>query len=401
MDRMGATLAKSAESVWLVGVEDNAGGFTPVGTAWTVADSTLATNAHVVEGLMSKLLDVANAHMAARMTARNGDRRLILSNPERIHPAYAGWSGPTGPFASQFRALAGGGASRIDLIPPGDVALLRVESGDPGTPLPLFNASDARETTTRGMVVGYAGYPMENIAGLPAMQVVVGRVTAVTDYFFGEDPEGENLLIHYDAATVGGASGSPLVNSRGEVVGRVSAGNVAQVSADGDRAPIGFNYAQSVVLVREILEGVAESEQRIRDARWRARLSEVALAPDAMASRLIAEIAEGSEHFSVGDAATTLERAGSLNVATHRFRMEPGYRYIIVAVAEDWTDIDLFVVTDKQPLGKDDELDWYPVVVSDPVATPTEVDIHIVASQPMRSETCNVLLRIARVRVTR
>lgn len=393
VDRMDTVLAEAAESVWLVGFEDASGRFTPVGTGWTVADRMLATNAHVVEALGNGVRNV----IGARMIARNGERRLTLSNPDQLHPAYARWSGHAGPFAHQFRALAGGAASKIELIPPCDVALLRVADGDPGEPLALGGERGDGDSASQGMVVGYAGYPMENMAGLPALQVVVGRITAVTDYFFGEDPEGENLLIHYDAATVGGASGSPLLNNRGEVVGLVSAGSVAQLSAGGGRVPVGFDYAQSTVLVQELLDGTAESMQRLRDERWRQRLSEVSLSPNELADRLISDLAGSAGITPVGETTVALDATGVQNAATVRFRMEPGYEYVIVAVSDDWTDIDLHVQADDQLLGKDEAYDWYPVVALSPVDVAAEALIHIVASPPLRSEECNVTLRVARL----
>lgn len=187
------------------------------------------------------------------------------------------------------------------------------------------------------------------------------------------------------------------MNNRGEVVGLVSARSVAQLGAGGGRVPIGFSYAQGVDLMRELLNGTAESMQRVRDDRWRGRLSEVSLTTREMPDQLIAELTHGDDPEQIGEVSVALNATGFRNAATVQVRLEPGYRHIIVAVAEDWSDIDLFVAAEQRLLGKDEELDWYPVVVLNSVDAVTEALIHIVASPPLRSEECNVTLRVVRV----
>ncbi len=388
-DRMDETIERIRESVWLVGVADAEGRFTPVGSAWTATGDMLATNVHVVDALEA---EVNRVGAGASLVGQSGNRRVDLAATGPSHPAYRQWSGTGSPFDAQFRGTAGGGTARISLIPPGDVALLRVASGDPGTPLTLREPGSLR----RGMPVGYAGYPMENVAGLPSLQTVTGRITAMTDFFFGDDPTGENLLIHYDAVVTGGASGSPLVDADGLVIGIVSAGSMAPIGG-GRRVPIGLNYAQCVTLLRELLDGSAESAQAARTPRWATRLAESTLSPPEMLDHLIAGAAGGRTPEVVETASPVLAGAGEQGAARLTVTAEAGNRYIVGAVARDWTDIDIVVFDGSDLIAKDDELDWYPITAFGPFDSDRQITILIVASPPLRSAASETIVRVVRL----
>src|SRR5688572_15636742 len=59
---------ETLDSVFIVGVVRADGQFENVGTAWTIRENWLATNAHVAEGL----LEITNQNPGSRMVARRG-----------------------------------------------------------------------------------------------------------------------------------------------------------------------------------------------------------------------------------------------------------------------------------------------------------------------------------------
>lgn len=93
------------------------------------------------------------------------------------------------------------------------------------------------------------GFPYENISGFPTLHAVPGYITAKTDFFFQRVPWKDSYLIHYCGPVVGGASGSPILNSAGEVIGLISAAE-NNLSVNGERTSFGFAYGQRVDLAR-------------------------------------------------------------------------------------------------------------------------------------------------------
>ncbi len=83
-----------------------------------------------------------------------------------------------------------------------------------------------------GEPLGLVGYPVEDsrLGGAtiddPIPTVQFGHLVRMTNYFgvVNVSPE-ERFLVSHSAPATGGASGSPLINRRGEVVAINSAGN--------------------------------------------------------------------------------------------------------------------------------------------------------------------------------
>jgi len=102
----------------------------------------------------------------------------------------------------------------------------------------------------------------------------IGRVTALTTFFNTSEDESttgpgqRNILLQHSIPATGGASGSPILNGAGEVVGILSAVNFAIV--DGQRIPtgVGVNYAQRATLLEELLEGRAAARLADRLTMW-------------------------------------------------------------------------------------------------------------------------------------
>jgi S1-C subfamily serine protease len=91
----------------------------------------------------------------------------------------------------------------------------------------------------------------------PVATMQSGIITATTDYWLTPAPFERRFSVQHNLGATGGASGSPIFNSRGEVVAILNAGNIiGTISHDGNvvRAPsaVMVNYAQRVDLLRDI-----------------------------------------------------------------------------------------------------------------------------------------------------
>jgi S1-C subfamily serine protease len=148
------------------------------------------------------------------------------------------------------------------VVPGYDIGLLRVDTAVPNR-FRIAGESELRKLDS-GYRVAYLGFPMESLSGggvdshNPVANMQSGIITSTTDYWLSKAPFDKALLLAHNLAATGGASGSPIFNASGEVVGVLSAGNiVGQVSAKTGkitRAPSAalINFAQRIDLLREI-----------------------------------------------------------------------------------------------------------------------------------------------------
>lgn len=219
----------------------------PFATAWAIGDYVYATNSHVTAEV-EKILASGNACFL--VVNRNPDIKLRITRA-RTHPRYGqNEINPEG----QSHAVSGY-----------DVGLLYTEERAPAK-FRIAPRSEL-EKLDSGTRIAYLGFPMENMAGggvnmrNPVATMQSGIVTAVTDYWLGKAAYSKRLLIQHNMGAAGGASGSPIFNAKGEVVGILSAGNVVgsiTFSRDGSpkvtRAPSGVmvNFAQRIDLLADI-----------------------------------------------------------------------------------------------------------------------------------------------------
>jgi len=220
------------------------------GTGWMMGPKVLATNAHVAQEIIRGLQERDTYWVT--FGGPGGSRKTRVTRAV-MHPKY-GASG----LNSQGKQMA---------VPANDVALLTVE--DPqathfriATPDKLARFVDQKF----GQKVAYLGFPMEGMAGggvnhgSPAAVFKSGVVAHVTDWWLSGDVQFPHAqLIQHDLGVAGGASGSPLFDIDGDVIGIVSAGNMSEgidtINGGRKRIPSGvmLNFAQRVDLLGDLL----------------------------------------------------------------------------------------------------------------------------------------------------
>ena len=114
-----------------------------------------------------------------------------------------------------------------------DVAILTV-----GTKMkdyfPIANKECLRDLKS-GMPVGFLGFPSETLGGLgknenvnldaPIATMQTGIITSVTNFDYEDAGFSGNFCIRHNLPSAGGASGSPIFNTKGQVVALLNGGN--------------------------------------------------------------------------------------------------------------------------------------------------------------------------------
>lgn len=368
-EQLAARLREAQRSVYLVMARD-AQGITPFGTAFVAGDGMLVTSAHVAE----QFADMGDGLTLLVRPAGEPARDFTVIGVD-MHPHYR-------LFEDAWRAYgplaAGAGGTSRPIVGTGgyDVAVLRVSPADAAQLAPALPlAADADLVALEpGDPVGYVGFPIESAAvgGVnlddPEAQLQIGRLTALTDFFLVKSDLADRQLLQHSLPVQGGASGSPLLDRRGQVIGVVSGGNLVEINAQGTRVPtgIGVNFAQRADLVREVLSDDAGARTAEREALWQRRLKryqnevDVALAdwagshglssvPAALA-QVDGRIAENARY--------------DMPAFVHPFSVPRAGWYLFLATSRDRENIDMMLIEDtaKGPklVGLDTSPDHYP-----------------------------------------
>lgn len=368
-EQLAARLREASRSVYLVLAQD-AQGITPFGTAFVAEGGVLVTSAHVAEQFADMGEGLTLVVRAAGAPAHDLKVTAVTMHPHyrRFEDAWSAY----GPLAA-----GAGGASRPIVGAGGyDVAVLRVSAADAGQlgpPLPL--AADVDLVALEpGDPVGYVGFPIESAAlgGVnlddPEAQLQIGRLTALTDFFLVKSDMADRQLLQHSLPVQGGASGSPLLDRRGQVIGVVSGGNLVEINAQGTRVPtgIGVNFAQRADLVREVLSGDADSRTVEREALWQRRLRryqnevDIALA-DWAGSHGLSSIPAALAQV---DGRTADNPRYDLPAFVHPFTVSKAGWYLFLATSRNRENIDMMLIEDtaKGPklVGLDTSPDHYP-----------------------------------------
>ena len=271
-------LAEAQPSVYLVIHRGEEGGETAFGTAFVVGTDALATNAHIAEHF--ERLGDGEALLLRSPVIEGSTSTDIAVTAVSLHPGY-------GAFAELWKGYVPArlnAANRLDKVRSAgtacDIAILHVTPETPLPPaLPIAGAPSHAEMAA-GQALGSIGFPMEGMAleganlKSPVPQTQIGRITSLTTFFNTSADEStagpgqRNMLIQHSIPGTGGASGSPILNGRGEVVGVLSAVNFAMI--DGQRIPTGagVNFAQRSTLLDELIAGNAATMLPDKLAAW-------------------------------------------------------------------------------------------------------------------------------------
>ena len=392
---LDAVIGPALDSVYMLGVARRSSSgpetFQFIGTGWVVAAGKLATNAHVAEALLEGALD-------GRLVAKRSwsDREELALSPRsvRIHPAYGPWNARL--KRTVVRAQQDPDAAmNLSFIPVGDLAVIDVEAGATGKPLPLADPRSSEPKLSERVV--YLGFPSEGISGFPTLHAVPGHVTAKTDFFFQRAPWADCHLIHYCGPVVGGASGSPILDRSGRVIGVISAAE-HNTGGSGERTSFGFAYGQRVDLVAELLEPEYDLRQRQRDQAWSLRLGELLLPPQELLELLASQRAAQDGISGLDSSHLVLRRnlALSADGLSLPVNLEPGFRYLFLAASSDGTDVDGYLFDDSgddEPLALDNSSDYFPLVAAGPFDERIELRYHLtVADQLMGQPTAQLLI---------
>jgi S1-C subfamily serine protease len=373
-------LAEARPSVYMVMLRNEAGNERRFGTAWVIGPGLLATNAHIVTGVEDEAKKKGKAYVRANFPPYETHEIT-----ETIaHPHYDRFA----KLVRQYAAVGPDGRLMGSALAY-DVGLLRVSATARLAPPLKVAPTERLHSLTAGDEIGYVGYPSERMTAggfnisAPTPQTHIATITAVTDFFLSETGVAERFLIQHSLPGTGGASGSPVFNRRGEVIGLFNAGNFLRI---GDvRVPgVLVNFAQRVDLVTEIIDVKPETIALARDDAWKKRLSALPSAPEWLTRRFQRETNTAGAKALL-DTEVTLEKRPNVNkpAALVDFEIPGPGKVLYVAFGEYPNSVHLYVLdgADKtKVLGRKTDNIHYPWITL-PAAQAGKVTIAVLGDK--------------------
>ncbi len=400
---IGQLASQWSSSVYLVLLKSE-NGESPMGTAWVASDNALATNSHVAQ-LFNDIPEDEDFQFIVRSTVAPYQEHVI--NRVVMHPAYNAFA-KAWEEAAPKQIAANGNVETVDFIPGYDVALLYPASAK-GLAKPMALADQTTLTNlTSGMQVAYIGFPMEGVQKQvftqPTPTIQVANITSITDFFRGQAPFSAAQMIQHSLPAIGGASGSPIINDKGEVIALLNAGNVVGVNERGERIPnaVAINYAQRVDLLTPLFAHGSDFSIDELVVKWEkgfSRYSDKQQVAEIVVKGISKDIVKGWQEYLGSDKAVEVlnqpvvidknNRIDNIPAALMEFTAPKTGNYLILAIDSQEGDIDLFVGEVKNgqlsELNRNTRADFYPNLNVE-VKKGTKLGIYVMHSDLKDSE---------------
>ncbi|MEM1354022.1 MAG: trypsin-like peptidase domain-containing protein [Planctomycetota bacterium] len=247
------------------------------GTVWSVGEGLFATNAHVAEiFLNTEIYGGQTPEMIIRTPG--AEPKDLRVESVVLHPGYNKWSEllqAYNPYVPSEQSFLMGG-----LFGACDVALIKINRADWEHQPPYLTLADEERAADigAGRELATFGYPSEGIQIniiQPEPEGRYGVVSKVGDFFLASAEPEDAEFVWYNWESAGGASGSPVFNTDGEVVSLVSAGNVIGIVGQARISAGGTTLGPHVRFVKELLNDEAREKQQARNAEWERDLQEL------------------------------------------------------------------------------------------------------------------------------
>lgn len=404
-----AVLARVARSVYAVVICSEDGGEWLSGTAWVGPGPRVFTNAHVAE--LFKQLDPGETLLIRSSAAPFRDH---VVKGVTLHPGFKLFEEITQAVRPSFKTTVRSRQS-LGFTPACDVAVMEVTDIDDLAP-PL-TVADRRTLSRleRGMPLALVGFSAEGLSPTQVRKPVPlspgGEIQRMTDFLEEPNTQGANLLIQHSIPSAGGASGSPVVDARGLVVGVHSAGTSVSIVTDawlddsgtrlpsiqGDRsyatAPkVKYStersphaalvkYAQRADLVRDFLEGRLEQRATGYAAEWRKTLGRSLRGPDVELDVLrttVNKITAASLRPRVEEKPLVIAppvAGGTKAAGALRHTFDAG-RHAVITTSPEWSNLDCSAVRGNWYLGHGTSFDGVAVVAFS-LDEPAEIECEV------------------------